>query len=142
LNAATRLPPCPWDRSKVIGRLAREVIEAQQAGAEVGVVIGDGNIFRNRHRRQGRRDGEDVRQDKSKPAEILEKIIGGKIAKIVNEVTLYGQPYVLDTDKSVEAVLKAAGAEVVSFQRLAVGEGIEKVVEDYAAEVMKQAGLA
>jgi elongation factor Ts len=81
-------------------------------------------------------------KDKAKPAEILEKIIGGKIAKIVNEVTLYGQPYVLDTNQSVEAVLKAAGAEVVGFQRLAVGEGIEKVVEDYAAEVMKQAGLA
>ena len=81
-------------------------------------------------------------KDRAKPAEILEKIIGGKIAKIVNEVSLYGQPYVLDTDKTVEAVLKAAGAEVVGFQRLAVGEGIEKVVEDYAAEVMKQAGLA
>ena len=81
-------------------------------------------------------------KDRSKPADILEKIIGGKIAKIVNEVSLYGQPYVLDTDKSVEAVLKGAGAEVVGFQRLAVGEGIEKVVEDYAAEVMKQAGLA
>jgi len=81
-------------------------------------------------------------KDKSKPADILEKIISGKINKIVNEVTLYGQPYVLDTDKSVEAVLKAAGAEVVGYQRLAVGEGIEKVVEDYAAEVMKQAGLA
>ena len=81
-------------------------------------------------------------KDRAKPAEILEKIISGKIAKIVNEVTLYGQPYVLDTDKSVEQVLKAAGAEVVRFERLAVGEGIEKVVEDYAAEVMKQAGLA
>src|SRR3546814_13133362 len=81
-------------------------------------------------------------KDRAKPAEILEKIIGGKIAKIVNEVTLYGQPYVLDTNQNVEAVLKAAGAEVVGFQRLAVGEGIEKVVEDYAAEVMKQAGLA
>ena len=81
-------------------------------------------------------------KDKAKPAEILEKIISGKIAKIVNEVTLAGQPYVLDTDKTVEQVLKAAGAEVVGFQRLAVGEGIEKVVEDYAAEVMKQAGLA
>ena len=81
-------------------------------------------------------------KDKSKPADILEKIISGKIAKIVNEVTLYGQPYVLDTNQSVEAVLKAAGAEVIGFQRLAVGEGIEKVVEDYAAEVMKQAGLA
>ncbi|MEO6519636.1 MAG: translation elongation factor Ts [Pseudoxanthomonas sp.] len=81
-------------------------------------------------------------KDKAKPADILEKIIGGKIAKIVNEVTLYGQPYVLDTNQSVEAVLKAADAEVIGFQRLAVGEGIEKVVEDYAAEVMKQAGLA
>lgn len=81
-------------------------------------------------------------KDKSKPADILEKIISGKIAKIVNEVTLYGQPYVLDTNQSVEQVLKAAGAEVIGFKRLAVGEGIEKVVEDYAAEVMKQAGLA
>ncbi|HEU4773181.1 MAG TPA: translation elongation factor Ts [Lysobacter sp.] len=76
-------------------------------------------------------------KDKSKPAEILEKIISGKIAKIVNEVTLYGQPYVLDTDKTVEATVKAAGADVVGFQRLAVGEGIEKVKEDYAAEVAK-----
>jgi elongation factor Ts len=52
-------------------------------------------------------------------------------------VTLYGQPYVLNTDQSDEAAAKAAGADVVGFQRLAVGEGIEKVVEDYAAEVAK-----
>jgi elongation factor Ts len=76
-------------------------------------------------------------KDKSKPAEILEKIISGKVAKIVNEVTLYGQPYVLNTDQTVEAAVKAAGADVVRFSRLAVGEGIEKVVEDYAAEVAK-----
>jgi elongation factor Ts len=76
-------------------------------------------------------------KDKAKPAEILEKIIGGKVAKIVNEVTLYGQSYVLNTDLSVEATLKAAGADVLRFQRIAVGEGIEKVVEDYAAEVAK-----
>ncbi|MFC7520771.1 translation elongation factor Ts [Xanthomonas populi] len=81
-------------------------------------------------------------KDKSKPADILEKIISGKISKIINEVTLYGQPYVLNTDQTVEQAVKAAGAEVIGFQRLAVGEGIEKVVEDYAAEVMKQAGLA
>ncbi|MBB5737092.1 elongation factor Ts [Xanthomonas campestris] len=81
-------------------------------------------------------------KDKAKPADILEKIISGKISKIVNEVTLYGQPYVLNTDQTVEQAVKAAGADVVGFQRLAVGEGIEKVVEDYAAEVMKQAGLA
>ena len=81
-------------------------------------------------------------KDKAKPADILEKIIGGKIAKIVNEVTLYGQPYVLDTNQTVEQVLKAAGAEVITSQRLAVGEGIEKQTDDFAAEVMKQAGLA
>src|SRR5690606_29926244 len=81
-------------------------------------------------------------KDRAKPAEILEKIIGGKINKSINEVSLYGQPYVLDTDRTVEAVLKAAGAEVVGFQRLAVGEGIEKKEDDFAAEVMKQAGLA
>lgn len=76
-------------------------------------------------------------KDRSKPAEILEKIIGGKIAKIVNENTLYGQAYVLNSDQTVEAAVKAAGADVVSFERLVVGEGIEKVVEDYAAEVAK-----
>jgi len=76
-------------------------------------------------------------KDKAKPAEILEKIISGKIAKIVNEVTLYGQPYVLNSDQTVEQAVKAAGADVIGFQRLVVGEGIEKVVEDYAAEVAK-----
>ncbi|MBL0165378.1 MAG: elongation factor Ts [Xanthomonadales bacterium] len=81
-------------------------------------------------------------KDKSKPPEILEKIISGKINKIVNDVTLTGQPYVLDTNETVGNVLKKQGAEVISFHRLVVGEGIEKVVEDYAAEVMKQAGLA
>ena len=76
-------------------------------------------------------------KDKAKPADILEKIISGKLNKIVNEVTLYGQPYVLDGDKTVEAVVKAAGADVIDFQRLVVGEGIEKVQEDYLAEVAK-----
>jgi elongation factor Ts len=76
-------------------------------------------------------------KDKNKPADILEKIISGKINKIVSEVTLYGQPYVLNTDQTVEQAVKAAGADVVGFKRLAVGEGIEKVVEDYAAEVAK-----
>jgi elongation factor Ts len=81
-------------------------------------------------------------KDKGKPPEILEKIIGGKVAKIVNENTLYGQSYVLNTDQTVEAAAKAAGADIVGFQRLAVGEGIEKPQgDDFATEVMKQAGL-
>ena len=82
-------------------------------------------------------------KDSGKPAEILEKMISGKIAKTLAEVSLTGQPYVLDTNITVEAALKAAGgAQVLNFARLAVGEGIEKQVDDFHAEVMKQAGLA
>lgn len=59
----------------------------------------------------------------------------------VSEVTFTGQPYVLDTNHTVEAALKTAGnAEVLSFVCLTVGEGVEK--DDFAAEVMKQVGLA
>ncbi len=82
-------------------------------------------------------------KEKAKPAEILEKIIGGKVNKIINENTLTGQPYVLDTNESVGNALKKEGAEVLAMHRLAVGEGVEKPVgEDFATEVMKQAGLA
>ena len=81
-------------------------------------------------------------KDSGKPAEILEKMISGKIAKTLAEISLTGQPYVLDTNITVEAALKAGGAQVLNFVRLAVGEGIEKQVDDFAAEVMKQAGLA
>ncbi len=80
-------------------------------------------------------------KEKAKPAEILEKIVAGKVNKIISEVTLLGQPYVLDTNVSVADALKKEGADVISVVRLAVGEGIEKVEEDFAAEVMKQAGL-
>jgi len=81
-------------------------------------------------------------KDRAKPAEIQEKMIGGKIRKTLAEMSLTGQPYVLDTNTLVEAALKKEGAQVVSMNRIAVGEGIEKKEEDFAAEVMKQAGLA
>jgi elongation factor Ts len=81
-------------------------------------------------------------KDKHKPAEIQEKMIAGKIRKTLNEISLTGQPFVLDTNVTVGDALAKAKAKVLSFHRIAVGEGIEKVVEDYAAEVMKQAGLA
>ncbi|HXR63528.1 MAG TPA: translation elongation factor Ts [Rudaea sp.] len=81
-------------------------------------------------------------KDRAKPAEIQEKMIGGKIRKTLAEMSLTGQPYVLDTNVLVEAALKKEGAQVVSMSRIAVGEGIEKKEEDFAAEVMKQAGLA
>ena len=81
-------------------------------------------------------------KDKAKPAEILEKITSGKVNKAISEMTLTGQPFVLDTNVTVEAALKKEGAEVLAMHRLAVGEGIEKQADDFAAEVMKQAGLA
>ncbi|NID16923.1 translation elongation factor Ts [Luteibacter yeojuensis] len=81
-------------------------------------------------------------KEKAKPAEILEKIVSGKVNKILADVTLVGQSYVIDTDITVGEALKKAGAEIIKVERLAVGEGIEKVVDDFAAEVMKQAGLA
>lgn len=81
-------------------------------------------------------------KDKAKPPEILEKIITGKINKIVSEMTLTGQAYVLDTNNKVGQVLKEAGAEIDAIARLGVGEGIEKKEEDFQAEVMKQAGMA
>jgi elongation factor Ts len=81
-------------------------------------------------------------KDRAKPAEIQEKMIAGKIRKTLAEMSLTGQPYVLDTNVMVEAALKKEGAEVVSMNRIVVGEGIEKKEEDFAAEVMKQAGLA
>ncbi|HET6631235.1 MAG TPA: translation elongation factor Ts [Rhodanobacteraceae bacterium] len=81
-------------------------------------------------------------KDKQKPAEIQEKMISGKLRKILSELTLTGQAYVLDTNSSVGEMVDRDGAEIVAVERLAVGEGIEKKTEDFAAEVMKQAGLS
>ena len=81
-------------------------------------------------------------KDKAKPAEIQEKMISGKLNKILSEISLTGQAYVLDNDLSVEQALTKEGAQVLSFQRLVVGEGVEKKDDDFASEVMKQAGLA
>ncbi|MGH8215549.1 MAG: translation elongation factor Ts [Rhodanobacteraceae bacterium] len=81
-------------------------------------------------------------KDKQKPAEIQEKMISGKIRKTLNEISLTGQPFVLDTNLTVGEALASASAKVLSFHRIAVGEGIEKKEEDFHAEVMKQAGLA
>jgi elongation factor Ts len=73
-----------------------------------------------------------------KPAEIVEKIIEGKVRKWLNEITLLGQPFVKDDKQSVEQYLRAAGGEVQSIIRYEVGAGIEKKQEDFAEEVRKQ----
>ena len=78
---------------------------------------------------------------KAKPAEILAKMVEGKIRKFLSEITLLGQAFVKDQDQTVEKLLKAKNAGVAHFVRMAVGEGIEKKKDDFAAEVMQQAGL-
>ena len=73
-----------------------------------------------------------------KPAEIVEKMIGGRINKFLKENSLLDQPFVKNPEQSVGQLAKAAGAEVVSFLRLEVGEGIEVEAVDFAAEVAAQ----
>lgn len=71
-----------------------------------------------------------------KPAEIIEKMVMGRVNKYLNEITLLGQPFVKDPDTTVEKLLKSKGASVVRFSRFEVGEGMEKKSGDFAAEVM------
>ena len=73
-----------------------------------------------------------------KPPEIIEKMVTGRIAKYLKEITLVGQPFVKDPDVSVGKLLKAANASVSSFVRFEVGEGIEKKDENFVEEVMAQ----
>lgn len=73
-----------------------------------------------------------------KPAEIVEKMVVGRLKKYLDEVSLVGQPFVKDPDVSVGALLNKNRAKVISFSRFEVGEGIEKVVEDFRETVMSQ----
>jgi elongation factor Ts len=75
-----------------------------------------------------------------KPEQVIEKMIQGRMAKFFEEVTLLNQKFVINPDVTVGQAAKDAGVEVLGFARLAVGEGIEREVEDFAAEVAKTAG--
>lgn len=77
-------------------------------------------------------------ESSGKPPEIIEKMIQGRLNKFLAEVTLMGQPFVKDPDRTVAELMSDAGAEVGGFIRYEVGEGIEKKVEDFAAEVASQ----
>ncbi len=77
--------------------------------------------------------------ESGKPADIVEKMVTGRINKFLKEITLLGQPFVKDPDQTVAKLLKSANAEVTSFIRYEVGEGIEKKVDNFAEEVMAQA---
>lgn len=77
--------------------------------------------------------------ESGKPADIVEKMVDGRVRKYLQEVTLLGQPFVKDPDQSVEKLLKSNNASVNRFERFELGEGIEKKVENFAEEVMAQA---
>ena len=84
---------------------------------------------------------ENAEAAKPKPQQIIEKMVEGRLVKNFKEICLLDQPFVKNPDQTVAAFVKSNGCEVVSFLRLAVGEGIEKEVVDFAAEVAAQAGL-
>ncbi len=86
-------------------------------------------------------EAQSAEQAAGKPAEIVAKMMEGKVRKFIAEITLVGQPFVKNPDQSVGQLLQASNAEVASFVRFAVGEGIEKEATDFAAEVAAQAGL-
>jgi len=76
--------------------------------------------------------------ESGKPADIIEKMVSGRISKFLKEITLLGQPFVKDSDTTIEKLLKDKGAKVLFFSRFEVGEGIEKKQENFADEVMAQ----
>lgn len=77
--------------------------------------------------------------ESGKPEDIRARMVEGRLRKYAAEVTLLGQAFVKDPDTTVEQLLKKANARVIGFDRLEVGEGIEKQADDFVAEVMKQA---
>ena len=78
-------------------------------------------------------------ESSGKPAEIIEKMVGGRIRKFLAEISLVEQPFVKDPDQTVGQLVEAAGARVTGMVRFEVGEGIEKDEVDFAEEVMAQA---
>jgi elongation factor Ts len=151
-----------FTRIEAKGRLASYVHGGSKIGVLVDVVGGDEQLGRDlaMHIAASKpkalsRDGvpaEDVERERSiaqqkaaesgKPAEIVAKMVEGTVQKYLKEVTLLGQTFVKDDKLTVEQLLKARGASVASFALYVVGEGIEKKVSDFAAEVAAQAAAA
>lgn len=77
----------------------------------------------------------EIAMNEGKPQDIAEKMVAGRMKKFTGEVSLTGQPFVMEPKKTVGEILKEKGASVTTFVRLEVGEGIEKQEVDFAAEV-------
>ena len=81
----------------------------------------------------------DIARESGKPEAVIEKMIDGRMKKYMAEITLLNQQFVVNPDQTVAQAAEAAGVAITGFARLEVGEGIDKVVEDFAAEVAKAA---
>jgi elongation factor Ts len=79
-------------------------------------------------------------RDSGKPADIIEKMVGGRIKKFLKENTLLGQPFVKNPDQTVGQLVQDAGVTIIQMVRFEVGEGLEKRSEDFVSEVMAQVG--
>jgi elongation factor Ts len=77
----------------------------------------------------------DIAKESGKPEAVIEKMIAGRMKKFLSEVTLLGQNFVINPDLTVAKAAEEAGAEIVGFVRMEVGEGLEKKEDDFAAEV-------
>jgi elongation factor Ts len=144
------------------GRLASYVHGGARIGVLVDLVGGDEPLAKDlaMHIAASKpkalsRDGvpaEDVERERSiatqkaaesgKPADIVARMVEGTVQKYLKEVTLLGQPFVKDDKQTIEQLLKARSASVPAFTLYVVGEGIEKKVSDFAAEVAAQAAAA
>lgn len=98
-----------------------------EADLDPALVEREKNVLTEQARESGKHEG------------VIEKMIVGRMQKFLAEVTLLGQAFVVNPDLTVAAAAKEAGVEVTGFIRIEVGEGIEKVEEDFAAEVAKVA---
>jgi len=151
-----------FSRIAAQGRLASYVHGGSKIGVLVDVVGGDDALARDlaMHIAASKpkalsKEGvpaEDVARERSiaqqkaaesgKPTEIVAKMVEGSVQKYLKEVTLLGQPFVKDDKLTIEQLLKSKGASVSAFTLYVVGEGIEKKVTDFAAEVAAQAAAA
>ncbi len=105
--------------------------------ASAPACIAEDNVPAEQLERERRILTEQAEQE-GKPAEIVGKMVEGRLRKYLGEITLVGQSFVKDPDITVGKLLKQKGASVNAFARLEVGEGIEKKQEDFAAEVEAQ----
>jgi len=115
--------------------LARDI--AMHIAATNPVCIDDSGVPADTLERERRIFSEQAAES-GKPPEIVEKMVTGRVAKFLKEITLVGQPFVKDPDVTVGKLLQGAEAEVTSFVRYEVGAGIEKKEENFAEEVAKQ----